>query len=168
MNNRTPALFRAFLAGGLVSLLLPSIVLAQQKRGGMEVLAKSSDVIALGKVTSLTSEWADNRSRIVTTVTLVVGEYLKKGNADGNVITISTPGGEIGDVGEMYTHMPTFRQNEEVVVFLEKAEKGHYRVAGGNQGKYNIEQDPATGQPLVAGKVTVREFSSAVKRALLE
>jgi len=167
MNNHRPALWRTSLAALLV-LLIPGTLHSQMKREGVEALARSADVIAVGKVKSLKSEWAENKTRIVTYVTLAVGEYLKGGQAGGDVVTIATPGGEIDGVGELYTHMPTFRQNEDVVVFLEKSQEGQYRVSGGSQGKYHIEVEPVSGQAVVAGKHTVNEFTRAVKMAVVE
>jgi hypothetical protein len=65
----------------------------------------------------------------------------------------------------MYTHVPTFRQSENVVVFLRKDDRGDYHVAGGTQGKYSIERDPKSGTMVVAGSVEVGEFTRAVKRS---
>lgn len=130
----------------------------------MENLSKSADIVAVGKVTETKSEWDQNKTRIFTRVTLQVNEYVK-GNA-GSSVTITTPGGEVGDVGELYTHVPTFRPNEEVVVFLEKEATGSYRIAGGDQGKYNIEKDPESGRLLVAGSRRLEDFTAAVKKAM--
>ena len=64
---------------------------------------------------------------IRTRVTLSVDQFVKGGSPQ-NSLTIYIPGGEIDGVGEVYSHMPTFRQNEDVVVFAEKDRDDRYRV----------------------------------------
>lgn len=139
---------------------------AQERPVERERLAKESDAIVVGKVKSMKSEWADSKqSRIITRVTLAVNESLKGNERAGGTVTIETLGGEVGDVGELYTHVPTFRQNEDVVVFLSRDADGMYRVAGGTQGKYIVEKDEATGKQVVAGKYPLAEFTASVKNA---
>ena len=142
-----------------------SAVFAQHKSVTPEELARRAEVIAVGRVADLKSEWVDGNSRIITRVTLAVSEYLKGGDGAAKNVTIVTLGGEIGEVGELYTHVATFRPNENVIVFLEKKDAADYVVSGGTQGKYNIERDPETGQAIVAGKKSLKDFSEAVKRA---
>ena len=143
-----------------------SVASAQQKQKTVDELTKQADVVAVGRVTALKSEWDEGKTRIITRVTLTVDEYLKEGTERSKTVNIVTLGGEIGDVGEMYTHVPTFRQSENVVVFLRKDNRGDYRVAGGTQGKYSIERDPESGKMTVAGSVAVDDFTRAIKQAL--
>ncbi len=147
----------------LTAALSPA--LAQQKQKALDELARESDVVAIGRVTSLHSEWDEARTRIYTRVSFSVDEFVKEGAERSNVVTILTPGGEVGDVGELYTHVPVFKKNEEVVVFLRTVERGLYRVAAGMQGKYNIDRDPATGEKVVAGKYPLQEFAATVRKA---
>ena len=133
--TRTKAWF--FLSIALA--LVPGVSPGQEKRMTVDELTKRADAVVVGKVTGLESEWSSDRSRIYTRVTLGVDRYLK-GQGEGASITILTPGGEIGDVGEVYSHMPTFHKDENVVVFVEKDSEGRYRVAGGIQGKLMILQ----------------------------
>ena len=143
-----------------------SVASAQQKQKTVDELTKQADVVAVGRVTALKSEWDEGKTRIITRVTLTVDEYLKEGTERSKTVNIVTLGGEIGDVGEMYTHVPTFRQSENVVVFLRKDDRGDYRVAGGTQGKYSIERDSESGKITVAGSVAVDDFTRAIKQAL--
>lgn len=138
---------------------------AQQKAKALDELAKEADVIAVGRVTALTSEWDEGKTRIYTRVTLAVDEFLKEGSERSKVVAILTPGGEVGDVGELYTHVPVFKANEEVVVFLRTVDRGVYRVAAGTQGKYAVEPDPATGERVVAGSYRLRDFAATVRQA---
>ncbi len=163
------ALSRTFRGAVLVPVLLLltslSMGFAQQKALKIDELAKQAEVVAVGRVTDLKSEWADGQSQIITRVTLAVDEYLKGGRDAASVVTIVTLGGEIGEVGELYTHVPSFRPNENVVVFLEKTDVAEFVVTGGTQGKYNIERDPRTGRAIVAGQQPLEDFTAAVRRA---
>jgi hypothetical protein len=143
-----------------------STALAQQKQKTVDELSKQADVVAVGRVTAMKSEWDEGKTRIITRVSLAVDEYLKEGNERSKTVTVVTLGGEIDEVGEMYTHVPTFRQSEHVIVFLRKDNRGDYRVAGGTQGKYSIERDPESGKMTVAGSVAVDDFTRAIKQAL--
>ena len=143
-----------------------STVFAQQRAVSADDLARRADVVVVGRVADMQSEWAEGKTRIVTRVTLDVREYLKGGDGASRTVTIWTLGGEIGEVGELYTHAPTFQPNENVVVFLQKNVAEDYVVAAGTQGKYNIERDPVSGESVVAGKQRLEEFSVAVKRAV--
>ena len=145
--------------------ILASTGFGQTRALKIDDLAKRAEVVAVGRVADMKSEWTADQTHIVTRVTLSVQEYVKGGEANVSTLTITTLGGEVGDVGELYTHVPTFRQNEVVVVFLEKSADGGYRVSGGTQGKYNIEPDPVSGTPVVAGKDGLEKFTSRVKAA---
>jgi len=164
MRHKHYLFLPALLAWAILFIVLSEPLRSQTKHVSMENLSKTADIVAVGKVTGTKSEWDQNKTRIFTLVTLQVSEYVKGG--EGNSLTITTPGGEVGDVGELYTHVPTFRPNEEVVVFLEKEAPGRYRVAGGDQGKYNIEKDPQTGRLVVAGSHRLEDFTAAVKKAM--
>ena len=156
---------RALLLPVLLSITLFSISSAQQRALKVDDLAKRAEVVAVGRVTDLNSQWDENRTRIYTLVTMEVDQYLKGQDQTTNVLTIKTLGGEIGEVGELYTHAPSFRQNERVVVFLEKDRQQQYRVSGGTQGKYVVEKNPETGETVVAGEYLFEDFTQAVKRA---
>jgi hypothetical protein len=166
MGALTRTFLRAVLMPVLLSITLFSTSSAQQRALKVDELAKRAEVVAVGRVTELKSEWNQDQTMIFTRVTLAVDEYIKGGDRTSSLVTITTLGGEVGEVGEMYTHAPSFRQNERVVVFLQKDQRGEYRVSGGTQGKYNIEKDPVTGQMVVAGEQRLEEFTEAVKQDL--
>ncbi len=165
MNEGSTRFFaRASLAVALV-LAIGHRAEAQAKASAADQLAQQAEVIAVANVDQVHSEWNESRTMIRTRVTMSVDQFIK-GGGNGNALTVYVPGGEVGDVGELYTHMPVFRNGEHVVVFAEKDPQGRYRVSGGAQGKYSIEKDPATGRNLVAGKSTLDEFTRAVRNAV--
>lgn len=115
-----------------------------------EQLAARAEVIAIGKVTGVESEWNESHTMIRTRVTLSVDQFVKGGSSQ-NAMTIYVPGGEIDGVGEIYSHMPTFRRDEDVVVFAEKDRENRYRVSAGSQGKFLVEKNSVTGKAMIAG-----------------
>ena len=127
-------------------------------------LTRSADVVVVGKVAGVKGTWDGSRSRIYTTVTLNVDQTLK-GNVPGGTLTLLTPGGEVGGTGELYTHSAQFRQDEDVVVFARRDRMGHFRVSGGERGKFTIKKDEATGTPLIGGRKTLDEFSREIQKA---
>lgn len=99
-------------------------------------LTASSDVIVRGQVKKIESRWTGD-GRIVTDSTIEVVETLK--GTQRRTVVIQQPGGVVGDLGQHVSGLATFQQNEEVVVFLEKAGP-HYAITGLSQGKYRVER----------------------------
>jgi len=139
--------------------------LAQPNAKRTEGLVRESEVIVAGKVGNVLSEWTPKRERIQTRVTITVDETIK-GAVPGNAMTIIVPGGEVGGVGELYTHMATFKANEEVVVFAKKDAAGRYRVSGGNDGKFTVEKDARTGAKTIRNFGTLEAFKSAIAKSI--
>ena len=148
-----------------LALLLPLTLFSQTKLATTTELAQRAEVVAVGKVTSLVSEWNEARTMIQTRVTLTVGQFVKGGN-DSRTLTIFVPGGEVGGVGELYTHTPAFRPDEDVVVFAEKDEQNHYRVSSGPQGKLTVKRDRGTGALMVSEGRTLDNLTNEVKQAV--
>lgn len=152
------------LAGAVLSLIVPALLVCQSKALSTDDLSNKAQIVAVGKVKATRSEWENNKSRIVTYATVNVDEYLKGG--DGNVITIVTPGGEVDGVGELYTHTARFEKDEDVVVFAEKDRLGRYRVSGGHEGKFRVTKDEATGTRFVSDRKRLEDFKAEVRNAL--
>ena len=140
-----------FLLSGMLSTSFSQQVIAK-----IEQLTKGADVILTGKVTKQNSSWNQNKTRIITHTTVQVDGYLKGSNNE-NFVVVNHPGGEIGDVGEWYSHMPTFKNDEEVLLFLKKDKKSSgYHVYDGEEGKINIINDPRTGEKMTAFNIPVK------------
>jgi len=163
MSHRSRAAVRIAAISCLLSVLLTPL-LAQNVPVSTEQLARTSDVVAVGKVTSTHGEWDQARTRIVTRVTVAVDEYFK-GDA-GSVMTIIAPGGEVDGVGEWYSHSARFKNDEQVVVFAEKDRKGSYRVSGGQSGKLSIKKDDRTSKARVSDQTSLDDLRVQVKGAL--
>ena len=146
----------------IVSGFFPA-AFAQLTSSEVESMSKNADLIITGKVTQQSSSWNENQTRIYTQATIQVEEYLKGSNNSGSVI-VSYPGGEVGDVGELYSHMPRFEDNEEVLVFLKKDDKStNYKVFNGEEGKINVIIDPKTGEKVTTSNVQINSLKAQIK-----
>lgn len=150
----------------LILMILSSAAFSRDNSEQIKKLSNKADVILTGKVTEKQSSWNASKTRIYTKTTVTVDEYLK-GNQTGNSVEIITPGGEVGDIGELYTHMPTFKNNEEVVVFLKKDQQGQtYQVLNGEEGKISVFEDATSGQKVTSSNVSFNQLKSQIKSSL--
>lgn len=137
---------------------------AQQFATELNELSKGADVILTGKVTQQASSWNEDRTRIYTRATIQVEEYIKGNNA-GNTVTVKYPGGEVGEVGELYSHMPRFEDNEEVLVFLKKDENNtDFKVYSGEGGKISVMNDQRTGEKVTTSNVRINSLKAQIKK----
>ena len=129
----------------------------------IKMLSKGADVILTGKVANQKSNWNKNKTRIYTEATLQVDEYIK-GNNGSNQVVVTYPGGEVGDVGELYTHMPKFKNDEEVLVFLKKNKANKsYKVFDGDEGKISVIKDEKTGEKVTSSNVKIKDLKAQIK-----
>jgi len=136
---------------------------AQVTSTEVESMSKNADLIVAGKVTQQNSSWNSDNTKIYTEATIQVEEYLK-GNNNGNSVVVRYLGGEVGDVGELYSHMPRFEKEEEVLVFLKRDKsKADYKVLNGEDGKINIIADPKTGEKITTSNVQIKSLKAQIK-----
>jgi len=146
------------------TLLALSLTFSQSRVLSTQELTDQSDVVAVGKVSAMKSEWNADKTRIITRVVIDVREFLKGGGADQS-LTVLTPGGEVGDVGEIYSGTVRFDRDEEVVVFARKKSGLDHVVAGGNQGKVPIREDKNTGTKTVLRGTRFEDYCTQVRSA---
>lgn len=138
-------------------------ILPQFNQQKMQKLSEKADLILEGKVVKMNSSWNKNKSRIYTDVTVQVNEYLK-GNRENKTIVITTPGGEVDGVGELYTHMPRFNNDENVLLFVKSDNsKNTFKVFNGEDGKITLYEDKLTGEKVTASKLKVSTIKKEIK-----
>lgn len=126
----------------LLGLNIPSM--SQTISADLKKITENSDAIITGKVIDQKSEWNSDKTRIFTKVNIKVDEFLKGSAHQSNIIVIH-PGGEVGEVGEVYSHVPGFYDNENVLLFLQKSEDNNsYKVMEGESGKISMTDDKQT------------------------
>jgi hypothetical protein len=140
-----------------------STSLSQTIQSDIQSLSKGADVILTGKVTKQNSSWNKDKTRIYTDVSVEVDEYLK-GNSSNKTIVVTTPGGEVGEVGEIYSHMPKFKNEEEVLLFVKKDKKEmNYIVVNGEEGKIALYTDKKTGEKVTSSNKKVSMLKNEIK-----
>lgn len=82
-----------------------------------EQLTLNSHLVVRGKAGASTARWDEGRTRINTWTTINVEEVIK-GTLSGPVV-IRQVGGVVGDVGMSAAGEASFKQGEEVLLFLE-------------------------------------------------
>jgi len=141
-------------------------IYSQEKSTVIKNMSKKADLIVTGKVMQKKSNWNESKTKISTITTLQVDEILK-GNSNGNSIEITYPGGEVGDVGEIYSHMPRFHDNEEVVVFLQKDKKNsRFKVVNGEEGKLSIINDGKTNTKVTSLGFSIKSLKKQISNFL--
>lgn len=162
----------------VVSSMLPLAFTEAAQAGvaewNLQDLTNGADSIIVGTVLERSSYWNnDEHARIFTSVTLQVGEGLK-GSVNQDRITVTSPGGEVDEIGQWVSDMPSFNQGEEVVIFLKRLSKAQlpnvndskirlseeqFEVYGGFRGKFIIKGDKV-------GDLPVAKFKERVNKVL--
>ncbi|MDR3666098.1 MAG: hypothetical protein P4L35_04570 [Ignavibacteriaceae bacterium] len=155
---------RFLFYASLFICMISSFSLSQQSDVKLKRLTTDADLIVTGKVSGNKSNWNNDKTRIYTIATLDVDEYLK-GNSSGSTVAITYPGGEVNGIGELYTHMPKFENNEDVLVFLKKDDKS-YKVFDGEEGKIKIIRDEKTGEKITSSNVRIEDLKTQIKKYL--
>ena len=131
----------------------------------MPELARQAQQVVVGTVVHAQGEWDDDHRFIHTDVTLSVDRYVK--GSGPQELTLRTPGGRVGDQGQVAHGAPTFEVGERVLVFLTQWEDGTLKVLGYDQGKSTVFAD-AKGQPRLRGGradgLTVEGVSREINR----
>ncbi len=110
-------------------------------------LADESSHVLRGRVERVRSFWNEEGTKIFTEAVIAVEEtYKGPALREARVLQL---GGVVGHVNMRVEGALAWRQDEEVLLFLEPGMPGTFNVAGFSQGKYGIERDPRTNRPFV-------------------
>lgn len=118
-------------------------------------LVKRSDVIVLGTVSFIASDWILNRTAIETRIDLDVEDILK-GSVDDGRISFHQLGGVVGEIASSVGEAASFEEGERVAVFLFKNNRDRLQLVGSFQGKFSVEQLPQ-------GEMAVRRIPGVSK-----
>jgi hypothetical protein len=121
----------------------------------VEELARGSEVVVRGRVLGRTSRW--HGGRIVTSVRVAVASAWK--GAPGAELEVVVPGGRVGDLAQHVAGSPTFRADEEVVVFAARSAPDTLEVTGLALGKFRVEGGVARPQ-LEGARVELRPLAA--------
>ncbi len=157
-------LFHKILLGVILIMLFVHFEAHSQTiQSEIKNLSKGADLIVTGKVVDQKSLWNSDKSKIYTNVTIQVDEFLK-GSNNQNRIVITHLGGEVGNVGETYSHVPVFTNDEDVLVFVKKSTKDEsLSVFEGEEGKMTLYQDKNTSEKVTSKNIKASEIKKEIK-----
>ncbi|MGV3622548.1 MAG: hypothetical protein ACO1OB_17145 [Archangium sp.] len=143
------------LAAALCSLAVSATVIVHET---FEQMTQHAPLIVRGRVLRNAAGWDDQKRRIWTWTELAVTERLK-GAVSGTVL-MKQPGGEVDGIGQAVEGTASFKEGEDVIVFLDRApdEKGTFRVYGMSAGKIFITR--IDGKPVAARDTSGLAFAS--------
>ena len=127
----------------LLAALVPPVSATVLLPGDLGDIARAASAIVRGTVVDVRSEWADNRRRVETIVTVRVSESLK--GEMGGLVRVKVPGGVLGRYRSITIGAPSFRLGEEVVLFLGAEPPALPYVIGLGQGVFRVQRDVRTG-----------------------
>jgi hypothetical protein len=125
-------------------------------------LARGSQAIIHGRVTSVRAEWVAGHRRIDSFVTVEATEYFK--GDFGRAVTFRVPGGQIGRYRSVTVGAPVFREGDEVVLFLGARGPSVPYVLGLSQGVFRVVTDVSSGRRLVTPPALVAGVEPAAVR----
>jgi hypothetical protein len=118
----------------------------------VRALASRADVVVIGEVLLVRSEWDPAWRVISTRVDLRVGEALK-GEVTGDGLQFRQPGGRAGGVVAVVGGAPSFTSGERVLLVLSRRPDGKLVVAGLFEGKFSLERDTVSGREMAVRRV---------------
>lgn len=116
----------------------------------VEELASMADAVVVATAQRAEGGGLSSRSlweggRIYTDVVLSVNATVAGPVATATTLTVRTPGGVVGDIGQTVAGAPVFREGETFVVFLQRVPAGHWVVLDMAAGLLPVRLDPARG-----------------------
>lgn len=150
----------------LFVLIIQTTLQSQTNSVQLKYLTKNSDAIITGKVVLQKAHWNENKTRIYTTATIQVDEYLK-GTSQGSRIEVNYPGGEIDGVGELYTHTARLDNQEDVLLFIRKDTRpSQYQIFEGEEGKVSLHMDKQTGEKLTSANKRLSAYKTEIRKII--
>ncbi len=102
-------------------------------------LTADADVVVVARVAGISSRRLAHR--LETDIEILVERFIK-GYVDGDDLELTLPGGRIDDLQVLVGGMPSFREREEVILFLDETPDGRMQLVGGFQGKLSVGAGP--------------------------
>jgi hypothetical protein len=114
-----------------------------------EELARQADVIVRGRVAESKTIPSSDGTFLTTRIAVSVEEQFKGQKVSS--VTLTLPGGSVGNVVQGSPGTPDFSPGEEVFLLLHRRRNQDYHLVGGKQGKFNARPEPGSNQKIVEG-----------------
>lgn len=119
---------------------------------GIAELATRAELVVLGTVAAVESQWNADRTLIETRVDIQVAAT-PRGEPRPDLVSLWEPGGRVGTLAAEIAGTPRFSPGERVLLFLRRGRDGRLHVVERFQGKFSIERDAASGQERAVRRV---------------
>ena len=107
----------------------------------LEELVRSADVIVVGRVVQISSDWA-NGHRIIVSSAVINPEMVIKGAINiRSPLIVQYRGGAVDGIEMKVSEAVCLSEGEQALLFLKRSRDGKYHVCGRFQGKYSIMID---------------------------
>jgi hypothetical protein len=166
MSRRTVTGWRLIPAVAFALLLAAPVTATILEKVEFDKLCQVSERIVVARCTGDSAAWDDRHQIIQTTWSFTVSQVVK--GAATPTVDVVTLGGVVGDQGMNVAGAPSFRKNDEYVLFLERGPANSWRCKGWTQGRYEIAVDPATGLKTVRGDTSGAGLARKGKAAIEE
>ena len=151
---------RPLVAAAVLLATAPVVSATVLLPGDLADLTRGAAAIVRGRVVEPRTEWVSGRRRVETIVTFSVDESFK-GDFSGQV-TVAVPGGVMGRYRSLMIGAPSFRQGEEVILFLGAKPPQLPYVLGLGQGVFRILRDARSGQTMVTPPALLADATDTV------
>jgi hypothetical protein len=137
----------------LILLLLFFLCSAQSSFATTVTIPSDDDMVVgarailRGKVVAIESSFDEHNGRIYTYITVKVQEVFKGQIAERKIV-LKELGGQVGDRASVVFGNPQFKKGEKVLLYLDTWADGSLRTYQMFLGKFNIENDPLTGEEI--------------------
>ena len=137
----------------LIVLILFFLCSAQSSLATTVIIPSDDDMligaraILRGKVVGIESSFEQQSGRIFTYITVKVQEVYKGRIAERKIV-LKELGGQVGDRASVIFGNPRFKNGEKVLLYLDTWADGSLRTYQMFLGKFNIENDPTTGEEI--------------------
>jgi hypothetical protein len=139
VNARRAAGLRYALAAVLLLLALPATATTVVRKE-LGSLCAEADLVFVGTVSGVRSQWADDRQQAIETfVEFADLDWLRGGDAE--TLTMRFGGGQVGEVREHVVGLPVFSAGDRVVIFA-RTERSVSPIVGFNQGYFRVVDSP--------------------------
>lgn len=149
------------LRAGVVAAVLGSLLCTASattvERLDFRGLTAYATNVVVGTVGGSTVERTADGGLIVTRVELSIHEQWK-GTIDSKSITLSIPGGRIGNEVVEMSGVPVLVRGESALLFLEKNPDGAFGVISFAQGSYKLGVEATTGEKIATRDVGARSL----------
>lgn len=109
----------------------------------IDEMVTTADLVMVGVVRRSRSHWI--AGRIYTDVEVQTQTVVRDRFGAGTTVTVRTPGGVVGDVGQRVEGAPVLEAGRRYVLFLRRGRDGTYETIGFSQGVLPVREASTPG-----------------------